>query len=194
MEFGPRSLGARSILGDPRRADTQRVMNLRIKFRESFRPFAPAVLAEDAAEYFELATPSPYMLLVAPVRPERCLPRERGIASDDDLLTAVNQIRSDIPAVTHWDYSARVQTVHAETHALFHETLRRFKQKTGIGVVVNTSFNVRGEPIVCTPADAYRCFMRTDMDFLYLEGFWLQKSEQPQVEDDHHWREEFALD
>jgi len=194
MEFGPRSLGARSILGDPRRADTQRVMNLRIKFRESFRPFAPAVLAEDVAEYFELDRPSPYMLLVAPVKSERCLPREREVASDDDLLGAVNQVRSDIPAVTHWDYSARVQTVHRETHALFHEILLRFKKKTGIGVVVNTSFNVRGEPIVCTPADAYRCFMRTDMDRLFLEGFWLEKSEQPQMEDDQRWREEFVLD
>ena len=134
------------------------------------------------------------MLLVAPVRSERCLQREHEIASDDDLLSAVNQVRSDIPAVTHWDYSARVQTVHRETHALFHEILLRFKDKTGIGVVVNTSFNVRGEPIVCTPADAYRCFMRTDMDRLFLEGFWLEKSEQPQVEDDQRWREEFVLD
>jgi carbamoyltransferase len=194
MEFGPRSLGARSILGDPRRADTQRVMNLRVKFRESFRPFAPAVLAEDVAEYFELDAHSPYMLLVAPVKSARRRPREQGIASDDDLLNAVNQVRSDIPAVTHWDYSARVQTVHVETHPLFHDILRQFKQKTGIAVVVNTSFNVRGEPIVCTPADAYRCFMRTDMECLYLEGFWLEKAEQPQVADDGRWREEFVLD
>jgi carbamoyltransferase len=134
------------------------------------------------------------MLLVAPVRPERCLPREAAIASDDDLLAAVNQARSDIPAVTHWDYSARVQTVHAETNPLFHDVLLRFREKTGVGVLVNTSFNVRGEPIVCTPADAYRCFMRTDMDCLYLEGFWIQKSEQPQVADDQRWREEFVLD
>ncbi len=194
MEFGPRSLGARSILGDPRRADTQRVMNLRVKFRESFRPFAPAVLAEDVAEYFELDAHSPYMLLVAPVKSARRRPREQGIASDDDLLNAVNQVRSDIPAVTHWDYSARVQTVHVETHPLFHDILGQFKQKTGIAVVVNTSFNVRGEPIVCTPADAYRCFMRTDMECLYLEGFWLEKAEQPQIADDDRWREEFVLD
>jgi carbamoyltransferase len=194
MEFGPRSLGARSILGDPRREDTQRVMNLRIKFRESFRPFAPAVLAEDVGAYFQLKSASPYMLLVAPVRPERCLPRTAEISSDGDLLTAVNQVRSDIPAVTHWDYSARVQTVHTETNPLFHDVLVRFKQKTGIGVVVNTSFNVRGEPIVCTPGDAHRCFMRTDMDCLYLEGFWLEKPEQPAVEDDGRWREEFVLD
>ncbi len=194
MEFGPRALGARSILGDPRREDTQRVMNLRIKFRESFRPFAPAVLAEDVARYFQLDSASPYMLLVARVRPERCRPRQAEISSDGDLLTAVNQVRSDIPAVTHWDYSARIQTVHTETNPLFHEILSRFKQKTGIGIVVNTSFNVRGEPIVCTPADAVRCFMRTDMDCLYLEGLWLEKSEQPPVADDGRWREEFVLD
>lgn len=194
MEFGPRSLGARSILGDPRREDTQRVMNLRIKFRESFRPFAPAVMAEDVDTYFELDSPSPYMLLVAPVRSERCRPRQAAIAADDDLLTAVNQVRSDIPAVTHWDYSARIQTVHPETNSLFHAVLSQFKKKTGISVVVNTSFNVRGEPIVCTPADAYRCFMRTDMDCLYLEGFWLEKVGQPVLQDDESWREEFVLD
>lgn len=194
MEFGPRSLGARSILGDPRREDTQRVMNLRIKFRESFRPFAPAVVVEDVNAYFQLDAPSPYMLLVAPVRPERCRARPAEIAGDDDLLTAVNQVRSDIPAVTHWDYSARVQTVHSETNPLFHEILLQFKKKTGISVIVNTSFNVRGEPIVCMPGDAYRCFMRTDMDCLYLEGFWLEKAEQPVLDDDGSWREEFVLD
>lgn len=193
MEFGPRSLGARSILGDPRRSDTQRTMNLSIKYRESFRPFAPAVLAEDVATYFELDRPSPYMLLVAPVRAERCIPRQTEIAGDD-LLAAVNQIRSDIPAVTHWDYSARVQTVHAETNPLFHGLIARFKQKTGVGVVVNTSFNVRGEPIVCTPADAYQCFMRTEMDYLYLEGFWLDKLEQPEWKHDDSWKQEFELD
>ena len=193
MEFGPRSLGARSILGDPRRSDTQRTMNLSIKYRESFRPFAPAVLAEDVTTYFELDRPSPYMLLVAPVRAERCVPRQIEIAGDD-LLSAVNQIRSDIPAVTHWDYSARVQTVHSETNPLFHELIERFKQKTGIGVVVNTSFNVRGEPIVCTPADAYQCFMRTKMDYLYLEGFWLDKLEQPVWQRDELWMQEFELD
>lgn len=194
MEFGPRSLGARSILGDPRREDTQRVMNLRIKYRESFRPFAPAVLAEDAEDYFELNSESPYMLMVAPVRADRCRPREAEISSDDDLLAAVNQTRSDIPAITHWDYSARVQTVHKETNLLFHEVLQCFKRRTGISVVVNTSFNVRGEPIVCTPEDAYRCFMRTDMDCLYLEGFWLEKSLQPIIAQDTSWQEEFELD
>lgn len=193
MEFGPRSLGARSILGDPRRSDTQRTMNLSIKYRESFRPFAPAVLAEDVATYFELDRPSPYMLLVAPVRSDRCIPRQMEIAGDD-LLAAVNQIRSDIPAVTHWDYSARVQTVHFETNPLFHEVIESFKQKTGIGVVVNTSFNVRGEPIVCTPADAYQCFMRTEMDYLYIDGFWLDKVEQPAWQRDDSWKQEFELD
>jgi carbamoyltransferase len=194
MEFGPRSLGARSILGDPRRADAQRLINLRIKYRESFRPFAPAVLAEDAAQFFELDTPSPYMLLVAPVRAERRLAREAAIAGDDDLLAAVNQPRSDIPAVTHWDWSARVQTVHRETHPLFHDVLERFKSKSGVGVLVNTSFNVRGEPIVCTPEDAYRCFMRTDMDALYLEGHWLEKAAQPALPKDSAWQQEFELD
>ncbi len=194
MEFGPRSLGARSILGDPRRADTQRIMNLRIKYRESFRPFAPAVLAEDASKYFEINCPSPYMLLVAPVRKERQLPRHAEICSNDDLLSAVNQVRSDIPAVTHWDYSARIQTVHKETNPLFYEVLTRFKEKTGVSVLVNTSFNVRGEPIVCTPEDAYRCFMRTEMDCLYMEGYWLERAEQPKVQADETWREEFALD
>lgn len=193
MEFGPRSLGARSILGDPRREDTQRTMNLRIKYRESFRPFAPAVLAEDVETYFDYSGVSPYMLMVAPVREERCIKRTTEL-SGDDLLAAVNQVRSDIPAVTHWDYSARIQTVHAETNPLFHEVISRFKDKTGIGVVVNTSFNVRGEPVVCTPDDAYRCFMRTDMDYLYLEGFWLDKREQPVVDKDDSWMQEFELD
>jgi carbamoyltransferase len=134
------------------------------------------------------------MLLVAPVRAERCLPMEHSVGDDADLLAAVNQVRSDIPAVTHWDYSARVQTVHRETNPLFHDVVAGFKQKTGIGVVVNTSFNVRGEPIVCTPADAWRCFMRTDMDYLYLDGYWLDKREQPAMEKDESWKQEFELD
>jgi carbamoyltransferase len=194
MEFGPRALGGRSILGDPRRPDTQRTMNLRIKYRESFRPFAPAVLAEDVAAYFELDRPSPYMLLVAPVRAERLRPRSSEIGSDDDLLAAVNQVRSDLPAITHWDYSARIQTVHRETNPLFHEVIASFKAKTGVGVVVNTSFNVRGEPIVCTPAEAYQCFARTDMDHLYLEGFWLDKRDLPARPKDESWMREFELD
>src|SRR5262249_7860973 len=153
----------------------------------------PAVLAEDVADYFELDRSSPYMLVIAPVRGDRCKPMQREI-QDDDLLDAVNQIRSDIPAVTHWDYSARVQTVHRETNPLFHDVITAFKQKTGIGVVVNTSFNVRGEPIVCTPSDAYRCFMRTEMDYLYVEGFWLDKREQPVQKHDESWQQEFELD
>ncbi len=194
MEFGPRALGSRSILGDPRRQDTQRVMNLKIKYRESFRPFAPSVLAEKAAEYFELDCSSPYMLLVAPVRESRCVPMEGGFRDADDLIEKVNRRRSDIPSVTHFDYSARIQTVHRDTNPLYHEILSAFEALTGCAVVVNTSFNVRGEPIVCTPEDAYRCFMRTEMDFLYLEGFWLRKDEQPDVTEEKDWREEFALD
>jgi carbamoyltransferase len=194
MEFGPRALGSRSILGDPRREDMQRVMNLKIKYRESFRPFAPAVLMERVSDYFELDRPSPYMLLVAPVKKSRCLPRKRGIDEDSDLSKAVNQKRSDIPAVTHWDYSARIQTVHKETNPLFHEVIRRFEELTGCAVIVNTSFNVRGEPIVCTPEDAYRCFARTEIEYLYLEGFWLGKKDQPQMKDTKDWKEEFVLD
>jgi carbamoyltransferase len=194
MEYGPRALGSRSILGDARREDTQRVMNLKIKYRESFRPFAPSVLAERVSDYFELDRPSPYMLLVAPVREERCLPRQEGIPEDDNLLLAASQKRSDIPAITHWDYSARIQTVHNETNPLYHELLRRFEELTGYGVIVNTSFNVRGEPIVCTPQDAYRCFMRTDIDYLYLQGFWLDKKEQPEMKETENWRDEFVLD
>jgi carbamoyltransferase len=177
MEFGPRALGARSILGDPRRTDTQTVMNLKIKFRESFRPFAPAVLAEDTARYFELETESPYMLLVADVVASR---REPPLpASGSSLLGRVRQRRSDIPAITHVDYSARVQTVDGRHHPEFASVLRAFRDLTGCSVLVNTSFNVRGEPIVCSPRDAYRCFMRTDMDALLLENCLLLKQEQP---------------
>jgi carbamoyltransferase len=169
-------------------------MNLKIKYRESFRPFAPSVIAERAKEYFELDRPSPYMLLVAPVQKSRCLPRKSDISEDLDLKLAVNQKRSDIPAVTHWDYSARIQTVHPETNLLFHEVIKRFEELTGCAVVVNTSFNVRGEPIVCTPEDAYRCFARTEMEYLYLEGFWLDKKDRPQIEEKTNWKEEFVLD
>jgi carbamoyltransferase len=193
MEYGPRALGSRSILGDPRREDTQKVMNLKIKYRESFRPFAPAVLGENVSEYFELDRPSPYMLLVAPVKKSRCLPRRAEIPEDGDLLVAVNQKRSDIPSVTHWDYSARIQTVHKETNPFYYEVIRQFKELTGYAVLVNTSFNVRGEPIVCTPEDAYRCFSRSEMDYLYLEGFWLDKKDQPKIKEGN-WRDEFALD
>ena len=197
MEFGPRALGGRSILGDPRRADTQSVMNLKIKYRESFRPFAPSVLAERSGEYFDLDEESPYMLLVAPVRKERQLPMQRDAfdaRQDDDLLALVNQKRSDLPAITHVDYSARVQTVDGRANPFYHDIIEAFEAETGCAVVVNTSFNVRGEPIVCSPEDAYRCFMRTEMDLLVLEGSLLWKSEQPESEDDDDWRQEYELD
>lgn len=196
MEFGPRALGARSILADPRRPETQATLNLKIKYRESFRPFAPAVLAERAGEYFELEGESPYMLLVAPVRRERCLPFDRSAfeAGDDDLLNVVRQPRSDIPAVTHVDYSARVQTVDERDHPEFHALLTAFAAETGCPVLVNTSFNVRGEPIVCTPEDAYRCFMRTEMDLLVLEDCLLAKSAQPPLADDPSWKTQYELD
>lgn len=193
MEFGPRALGARSIIGDPRSEDTQRVMNLKIKYRESFRPFAPSVLAEDIGEFFDLDKPSPYMLLVAPVCAERHTPAQ-ALATGEDMLAIVNQKRSDVPAITHVDYSARVQSVHQETNPLYHRVIESFKKLTGYGVIVNTSFNVRGEPIVCTPEEAYRCFMRTEMDYLFLDGFWLDKKQQPELGDDVDWRQEFELD
>jgi carbamoyltransferase len=179
LEFGPRALGARSILGDPRNTDMQASLNLRIKFRESFRPFAPAVLAEEAGCYFELDRESPYMLLVAPVREARRLPLDTSIDATDDLLPVVRRLRSDIPAVTHVDYSARIQTVRREDHPEYYDLIDAFRKQTGYSVVVNTSFNVRGEPIVCTPQDAYRCFMRTDMDVLALGNFILVKGAQP---------------
>jgi len=196
MEFGPRALGSRSILGNPMDATTQSRMNLKIKFRESFRPFAPSVIAEDAAQYFELDGESPYMLLVVPVRKERQRPMdwlafEEG---NDDMLSLVNQPRSDIPAVTHVDYSARVQTVHPDDHPEYHRILTAFKQLAGCSVVVNTSFNVRGEPIVCSPEDAYRCFMRTEMDMLVLGDCILLKEEQPKFDDKSNWRSEYELD
>jgi len=196
MEFGPRALGARSILGDPRRTDTQVLMNLKIKYRESFRPFAPSVLAEKCSEYFELEAESPYMLLVAPVRPERRRPMDLGAfdGGSDDLLAVVSQARSDVPAITHFDYSARIQTVHREDHPDYHALISEFEALTGCAVVVNTSFNVRGEPIVCTPQDAYRCFMRTEMDLLVLEDVLLRKDRQPPVQDDGSWRLEHVLD
>ena len=197
MEFGPRSLGARSILGDPRRKETQAIMNLKIKYRESFRPFAPAVLAERASDYFELETESPYMLLVAPVRESRQRPMNwDGFESgdDDDMMAIINQPRSDIPAVTHVDYSARVQTVHTDDKPDFYQLIKEFDALTGCAVVVNTSFNVRGEPIVCSPQDAYRCFMRTEMDLLVMEDCLLWKSEQPDFHEAENWRTQYELD
>ena len=197
MEYGPRSLGNRSIIASPLSAETQSRLNLKIKFRESFRPFAPAVLAERAADYFELAAESPYMLLVAPVRPElRCefdLPRALA-ENEGDLLAAVNQPRSTIPAVTHVDYTARVQTVDRERNPFFHSLIREFEALTGCAVVVNTSFNVRGEPIVCTPEDAWRCFMRTGLDVLVLEDCLLFKEEQQPLENDSDWMAQYELD
>ena len=180
LELGPRALGARSILGDPRNPDMQASLNLRIKYRESFRPFAPAVLAERVSDYFELDRESPYMLLVAPVKKERRLPLDANLGTDDDLLPVVRRLRSDIPAVTHVDYSARIQSVRKEHHPEFHALITEFERQTGCGVVVNTSFNVRGEPIICTPQDAYRCFMRTEMDVLALGDYILLKPEQPE--------------
>jgi len=193
MEFGPRSLGARSILGDPRSRKMQSVMNLKIKFRESFRPFAPSVLRERLGEWFELDTDSPYMLLVAPVRRERRI----AMTADEQRLFGIAKLnvpRSDIPAVTHVDYSARIQTVHRETNPLYHALIERFCELTGCPVLVNTSFNVRGEPIVCTPRDAYLCFMRTEMDHLVLGSFMLDKGAQPALRDDVDWRAQYQLD
>jgi carbamoyltransferase len=193
MEFGPRALGGRSIIGDPRSEKMQSVMNLKIKYRESFRPFAPSVLAADVAEYFELDRPSPYMLIVAPVRESLRIP----MSAEQQQLFGVQKLnvkRSQIPAITHVDYTARVQTVHEKSNPRFHALLERFKARTGCAVLVNTSFNVRGEPIVCTPEDAYRCFMRTEMDYLVVENYLLAKPEQPEWEKDDSWKTEFELD
>ena len=194
MEFGPRALGARSILGDPRSPKMQSVMNLKIKYRESFRPFAPAVLAESVSDYFDLDRPSPYMLLVAPVKGRL----RKAPTAEQEALFGIEKLhvpRSTIPAVTHVDYSARVQTVHHETNPRFHELIARFREKTGCAVLVNTSFNVRGEPIVCSPEDAYRCFMRTEMDYLAVGNYLLAKSDQPARDpNDIAWQKEYELD
>jgi carbamoyltransferase len=193
MEFGPRALGGRSILGDARNPKMQSVMNLKIKFRESFRPFAPSVLRERVADYFEMETDSPYMLLVAPVvEKRRIVPtQEQQALWGIDLL---NVPKSDIPAATHVDYSARIQTVHQETNPRYYKLLKAFEAKTGCGLLVNTSFNVRSEPIVCSPEDAYRCFMRTAIDILVLENCLLYKAEQKPLEGDTDWQKEFELD
>jgi len=193
MEFGPRALGARSIIGDPRNPRMQSVMNLKIKYRESFRPFAPSVLRERVNDYFEMDTDSPYMLLVAPVLEKRRteVTKEQEALWGIDLL---NVPRSDIPAVTHVDCSARIQTVHEDTNPRYYALIKAFEARTGCGVIVNTSFNVRGEPIVCTPADAYRCFMRTEIDVLVLENCVLDKPNQKPLVGDTDWRKEFELD
>ncbi len=192
MEFGPRALGARSILGDPRREETQTVMNLKIKYRESFRPFAPSVLEEKSAEYFNLDRPSPYMLLVATVKEEKRLPQPP--MDNLSMRQRLGTKRSDIPAVTHLDYSARVQTVSARDKPDYHDILSEFEKMTGCAVVVNTSFNVRGEPIICTQQDAYRCFMRTDMDVLVMADCLLFKKEQPPWRESDRWRDALELD
>jgi carbamoyltransferase len=193
MEFGPRALGARSIIGDPRSSEMQSVMNLKIKYRESFRPFAPSVLREHVDQWFELDYESPYMMLVADV----VAGRRREMSDDEKKLFGISKLnvkRSEIPAVTHVDYSARIQTVRRETNPLYWEIIEAFRQKTGCPLIVNTSFNVRGEPIVCTPQDSYRCFMRTEMDYLVLETCVLDKRDQPEFGEKTDWRKEFKLD
>ena len=193
MEFGPRALGSRSIIGDARSPVMQKKMNLKIKYRESFRPFAPSVLNEEVSNYFEIDRQSPYMLLVADVKKEL----QREMTGEEKQLFGIdklNVVRSSITAVTHVDYSARIQTAHKETNPRYWHMIDRFRQKTGCPVIVNTSFNVRGEPIVCTPLDAYKCFMRTEMDYLVLGNYLLDKKNQPTFHDDIDWREAFELD
>ncbi|MCK4587933.1 MAG: hypothetical protein KAU29_11340, partial [Gammaproteobacteria bacterium] len=193
MEFGPRSLGGRSIIGDPRSQKMQSVMNLKIKYRESFRPFAPAVKADRVSDWFEQDRKSPYMLLVAPVKESKRL----QMTEEQQKLFGIEKLnipRSELPAITHVDYSARIQTVHEETNPRFYSLLEEFENKTECPVLVNTSFNVRGEPIVCTPADAYRCFMRTEMDYLVVENYLLAKPDQPEWKEEGDWRDEYELD
>lgn len=193
MEFGPRALGNRSIIGDARSATMQSIMNLKIKNRESFRPFAPSVLLENAEEYFDLSVASPYMLLVAQVQKERCT----VMTVEQQKLFGIDKLnvpRSDIPAVTHIDFSARVQTVDGKHNPRYHKLIKSFRERTGYGVIINTSFNVRGEPIVCSPQDAYLCFMRTEMDILALGNFLLYKKDQPVLREDRDWREIYELD
>lgn len=193
MEFGPRALGNRSILGDARNAEMQKKLNLKIKYREGFRPFAPSVLAEDANNYFDLSAPSPYMLIVAPVKDTL----RKTVPANYAQLPMMQRLyvqRSDLPAITHVDFSARVQTIHRETNPRYHKLLQAFKALTGYGVLVNTSFNVRGEPPVCTPDDAYKCFMRTEMDYLVLGNYVFAKNNQPQWHETTDWKKEFTLD
>ncbi len=193
MEFGPRALGGRSIIGDPRSRNMQSVMNLKIKYRESFRPFAPSVLEDECSKVFEIASDSPYMLLVAPVQKDRRI----AMTEEQEKLFGIDKLnvpRSDIPAITHIDYSARIQTVNQQRNGLYHDMIRAFYEKTGCPLVVNTSFNVRGEPIVESPTDAYRCFMRTEMDCLAIGSFILDKNDQPEWKEEGDWRKEFELD
>ncbi len=193
MEFGPRALGGRSIIGDPRSTKMQSIMNLKIKYRESFRPFAPAVKADKVSDWFNIESKSPYMLMVANVAADKCL----SMTEEQKQLFGIEKLnipRSEIPAVTHVDYSARIQTVHEETNPRFYQLLDAFESLTGCPVLVNTSFNVRGEPIVCTPEDAYRCFMRTEMDYLVMENVICAKSDQPEWQENADWQTEFELD
>ncbi len=193
MEFGPRALGSRSIIGDARSSEMQKVMNLKIKFRESFRPFAPSVLEERVSDYFEIDRASPYMLLVAPVNKNI----RRNMTEEEQNLFGIDKLniaRSEIPAITHVDYSARIQTVDCRTNPLYHKLISAVESKTGCPVIINTSFNVRGEPIVCTPLDAYKCFMRTEMDYLCMGNFLLDKKQQPEFHDDINWQEKYELD
>jgi carbamoyltransferase len=193
MEFGPRALGGRSILGDPRSAKMQSVMNLKIKYRESFRPFAPSVLDYRVGDYFEQKVPSPYMLIVAPIKEDQRI----ALTEEQQKIFGIEKLnlkRSQLPAITHVDYSARIQTVHKETNPGYYSLLEAFNERTGCGVLINTSFNVRGEPIVCTPEDSYRCFMRTEMDYLVVENFLLEKTAQPAWDEKDAWQEEFVLD
>lgn len=193
MEFGPRALGARSIIGDARSKTMQSVMNLKIKFRESFRPFAPSILLEKVSEYFQIDRESPYMLLVAPVTESRKIP----MTPEQEMLFGIEKLnvpRSEIPAVTHVDYSARIQTVSREDHPLYYDLIRNFERKTGCPVIINTSFNVRGEPIVCTPEEAYTCFMRTEMDFLVMGSYLVSKADQKSTVKETAWMKEFELD
>ncbi|MEZ5194859.1 MAG: carbamoyltransferase [Bacteroidales bacterium] len=193
MEYGPRALGNRSILGDARNPEMQKKMNLKIKYREGFRPFAPTVLEEDMGTYFEIDEPSPYMLLVIPVKEERRKPEPPGY-EDMELYDRLYHLRSDVPSITHIDYSARIQSVHKNTNPRYWKVINAFKDLTGYGVIVNTSFNVRGEPIVCTPDDGFRCFMRTEMDYLVMGNFLFDKLDQAELKNDINWKEEFKLD
>ena len=193
MEFGPRALGSRSIIGDPRNKDMQSVMNLKIKYRESFRPFAPSVLEEDVASYFETDQKSPYMLIVAPVKKELC----KEMTLEERKLFGIQKLnitKSSLPAITHVDYSARIQTVNKITNPRYYELIKTFKKRTKCPLIVNTSFNVRGEPIVCSPQDAFRCFMRTEMDVLVLQNHILYKEDQIKIEKNENWKQEFELD
>lgn len=193
MEFGPRALGSRSIIGDPRSPEMQSVMNLKIKYRESFRPFAPSVLREYAPDYFEFKDESPYMLVTAPVREEK----RRKLTPEEEKLFGIEKlktIRSDVPAITHVDYSARLQTVDKGDNPLYHSMIKAFYDLTGCPIIINTSFNVRGEPIVCTPEDAYTCFMRTQMDYLIMGNYLLDKTKQPKWDEDFDWRDHFVAD